>query len=128
MIEILKFLLPVVARFIPDPVQQAQAQAEMTKALLENEQALMQGMAQVMQADAASESWLTRNARPLVVVWGLVMLTFVVILAPALGIQAEVVAGLTGIPSELWTIVTVGTGMWIGGRTIEKAAANLKGK
>lgn len=122
---ILPYILPLVARFIPDPGQAAQFQAELSKALLDNEQSIIASMSQIMQADAASEGWLTRNARPIVVMWGLGMITFIGLVAPAVGIQDEVVSGLVKVPDSLWTIITTGVGIWFGGRTIEKVAASL---
>ena len=118
---LLPFLGDVLRRAIPDASARAEAQEQITKALVENEGALMASMAEVMKADAGSESWLTRSTRPIVVLWGLTMVSFVGVVAPALGIQAAVVDGLAGIPSDLWTIVTVGVGIYLGGRSVEKA-------
>lgn len=118
---LLPFLGDALKRFIPDAGARAEAQEAITKALVENQSAVLAAMAEVMKSDAASDSWLTRSTRPVVVIWGLVMVSFVGVVAPAVGIQQEVVDGLAGIPSELWTLVTVGVGIFSAGRSIEKA-------
>lgn len=122
---LLPFLSDLVQRVIPDPVQRDRAQREITKALTERDSALYTAMAEVMKADAQSDSWVTRSMRPIVVLWGLFMVSFVGVIAPAAGIQSEVVSGLAGIPGELWTLVTVPVGIWMAGRTVEKGITSM---
>jgi len=120
----LALLLPIIGevlkRVLPDANARAEAQEQITSALAANESALLASMAEVMKADAASESWLTRSTRPIVVLWALAMVSFVGVVAPAIGIQDEVVQGIAGIPSELWTLVSVPIGVWMAGRSVEK--------
>jgi len=111
MLEIISIVMGLLNKVVPDADARAKAQEALTQGLIENESAIVQAMSSVMAADAASESWLTRATRPIVVLWGLTMVSFVGVVAPAIGIQTEVVDGLAGIPSELWTIVTVGVGI-----------------
>lgn len=129
MLAILSLLLPVLGpilnRAIPDPAQAAQAQADLTKALLDNQGALNAAMAEVMQADAKSEGVLTRNARPATVLWGLVMVTWLAVVAPMLGVQKEAVAALQGVPAELWNLITVGIGAYMLGKTVESGVKAL---
>lgn len=124
---LLPFLSDVLKQVIPDPVARARAQEQLMIALTERDSALYAAMSEVMKADAQSDSWITRSMRPIVVCWGLFMVTFVGVIAPGVGIQGEVIAGLSGIPGELWSLVTIPVGIWMAGRTIEKGIASMKG-
>jgi hypothetical protein len=67
----------ILNRIIPDPDKRLEAETEIQKALMQNQSAIYDAMKSVMAADAQSESWLTRNARPIVVMWCLAMITWV---------------------------------------------------
>ena len=117
---LLQFLGPALEKVIPDAGKRADVQAEFQKAVLDNQTALNQAMASVMTADAASEGWLSRNARPMVVVWGLFMVTYVGVVAPMLGLQKEVIAALAATPDNLWNLISIGIGGFMLARTVEK--------
>ncbi|KQT88945.1 3TM-type holin [Methylobacterium sp. Leaf466] len=125
---LLQFLGPALEKAIPDAGQRAQVQADFQKAVLENQSALNQAMAEVMKGDAASEGWLTRNARPMVVVWGLFMVTYVGVIAPMIGLQKEVVAALAATPDNLWNLISIGIGGFILARTVEKGISAIAPK
>ncbi|KQO57579.1 hypothetical protein ASF24_17085 [Methylobacterium sp. Leaf86] len=125
---LLQFLGPALEKVIPDAGKRAEVQAEFQKAVLENQSALNQAMAEVMKADAASEGWLTRNARPMVVVWGLAMVTYVGVIAPMLGLQKEVIAALSATPDNLWNLISISIGGFILARTVEKGIAAITPK
>ena len=111
---------PILQKILPDEGQRLQAQAALQRALLDRDSDLAKAMAEVMKADAASESPLTRNARPLTVLWALAMITWVGVVAPMLGLQAEVVKALAGVPDALWSLLTVGIGAYMVARTADK--------
>lgn len=118
-------LIPVLSKFIPDPTQQAQAQAELIKVLTENQSAVMNSMADVMKADAQSEGWMTRNARPTVVYWCLGMITLWFIFS-LFGYGETLSVAFKGVPSQLWDLATYGIGAYILGKSgvdISKAIA-----
>ena len=124
---IMQLLGPALAKVLPDAGQREQVQAELNKAILENQAALNGAMADVMKGDAASESWLARNARPMVVVWGLVMITYVGVVAPLLGVQKEVIGALVATPDTLWNLISVGIGGFMLARTVEKGIGAFAG-
>lgn len=111
---------PILQKILPDEGQRLQAQVELQRAVLDRDSDLAKAMAEVMKADAASESPLTRNARPLTVLWALAMITWVGVVAPMLGLQAEVVKALAGVPDALWSLLTVGIGAYMVARTADK--------
>jgi hypothetical protein len=79
-----------------------------------------------MAADAQSGNKLTSSARPIVVYWSLALITVIVGAAP-FGAARPILDALRDVPSELWTLLTAGIGIFMFGRSAEKAAANLKG-
>lgn len=111
---------PILQKILPDEGQRLQAQVELQRAVLDRDSDLAKAMAEVMKADAASESPLTRNARPLTVLWALAMITWVGVVAPMVGLQAEVVKALAGVPDALWSLLTVGIGAYMVARTADK--------
>ncbi|WP_426221341.1 3TM-type holin [Methylobacterium sp. NFXW15] len=111
---------PVLQKVIPDEGQRMQAQLDLQRALIDQQSDLTRAMADVMRADATSESPLARNARPITVIWALAMITWVGVVAPMLGLQAEVVRALAGVPDALWSLLTVGIGAYMAARTADK--------
>lgn len=107
---------PILSRLIPDPKAQADAQAEIIKAISENEGQLTTAMAEVMKSDAASESWMTRNARPTVVFWSLIMITLFMV-ASIFGYGHDLTEAFKGIPQQLWDLTTYGIGAYILGKS-----------
>ena len=125
MLTIIKLLAPIIGRvlekFIPDVDARAEAQAQVVDSLLGQQTAIYDAAKTVMAADAASESWLTRSARPLVVVWCLAMITAVTF-SPMFGseLQNAIIASLASVPADLWDIVKVGIGGYMLARTADK--------
>jgi uncharacterized membrane protein YccF (DUF307 family) len=124
---ILGLVLPVINKMIPDPQKQAEVQAEITKTLAQNQSAIFDAMKTVMAADAASEGWMTRNARPLTVFWCLGMMSWVV-LSPIVGLQDSTIKSIAAIPSELWNMSAAGIGAYIVGKSVVDGMKALKGK
>jgi hypothetical protein len=81
----------------------------------------MTAKSSVVVAEANGESWLQRNWRPLTMMTFVVIMIFNFIFAPIMGMVGLVVPTLE-IPPHMWTLLTVGIGGYIGGRSIEKAA------
>jgi hypothetical protein len=127
-LQILGLVAPILERIIPDPNKRMEAEREIQKALIENQAALNQSMADVMKADAASEGMLTRNARPFAVFWAIFMVSYVGIIAPLFGIQKETIDGLKAVPSELWNIIAVFGGGYILAKAGVEIAKAAKGK
>lgn len=96
-----------------------QIQAAVLGDILEFEEKRLQAKSEIIVAEAKGESWLQRNWRPLT------MMTFVVILAnnfivapyvAAFGAEVPTLA----VPDGMWTLLTIGIGGYIGGRSVEK--------
>lgn len=90
---------------------------EMSGKLLDYESKLLESRATIIKAEAQGASWLQRNWRPLT------MLTFLVlIVCHYAGVLAFPIA------DQMWTLLQIGIGGYIGGRTIEKVAPSILDK
>jgi hypothetical protein len=98
-------------------------QAQTLKNILDFESERLNAQRDIIVAEAKGESWLQRNWRPLS------MMVFVTIIAnnfifvpyaKSFGMDVPMLA----IPDGMWTLLTVGIGGYIGGRTVEKVLKN----
>jgi hypothetical protein len=102
-------------------------QTQTTEKLVEYYENELQNRTSVIKAEANSESWLTRNWRPLT------MLTFVAIIAnnyilyPYLSLFFHNVPMLN-IPPDMYDLLKLGIGGYVVGRSIEKSVQFYKKK
>ncbi len=122
---LLPALAPIVGQvaksLFPDPADRHKAdelQARLQLALMENAAQFERASAEIVREEARGESWLQRNWRPLT------MLTFVVlVVAKWLGHTAP---GITeALELKLFSIIELGLGGYVVGRTVEKVAARI---
>ncbi len=79
----------------------------------------------VVLAEAEGESWLQRNWRPLTILNAAAILFNNYVLVPRLkAFGIETVAVLT-IPDGMWSLLTIGLGGYIVGRTVEKIESGI---
>lgn len=112
-------LIDTVGKFIPDPNERMRMETEVKRIMAEAEKARFDASAQIMTADANSDSALTRNARPIVVYWSLGMMTLIVGVG-AFGNAAPIIDALSKVPAELFDMIKWGVGIFAAGRTVEK--------
>jgi hypothetical protein len=117
----------ILNKIIPDANKRMEVEGEIQRALIANQAAIYDAMKEVMAADSASESVLTRNARPLVVMWCMVMITWVV-LSPVFGLQTETIDAIKAVPGDLWNLVMVGIGGYILAKTVTDGIKASKSK
>lgn len=115
-------LVPIVGRIVgnlfPDREAKAKAEAEALKMLLAHQHELEHAAARVVHAEAASTHWLAANWRPLT------MLTFVsLIVARWFGFAAPELHETEY--AKLWSIVELGLGGYVIGRSVEKVAPTI---
>ena len=89
-----------------------QLQTGLMSQTLDYEKQLAESQASVIVAEATANSWLTRTWRPIT------MLTFV-----ALVVWSQ----FTGmeIPPDLWFVIKIGLGGYLGGRSVEKSVEGI---
>ena len=120
LLSFLPIIGDVLDKVIPDPVAQADAKVKLMELAQKGEFAEMNARADIIKAEAASESWLAQSWRPIM------MLTFgALIVARWLGYAAP------GISQEeilkLWNIVELGLGGYVIGRSVEKIVPQVVG-
>lgn len=92
-----------------------EVQARMTMQVMEYEQQLLKSKADIVTAEAQGASFLQRNWRPIT------MLTFLVlVVCDSFGLLAFRLA------DEAWSLLQIGLGGYVIGRSVEKIAPKLK--
>lgn len=92
----------------------------LTTSLIDYSKTILEQQSSIVRAEVQSESWLTRNWRPLT------MLTFVAIIAnnyilyPYLSLFWDKAPALP-IPADMWNLLKLGLGGYVVGRSVEKA-------
>ena len=101
-----------------------QVQNEMTSKMLQFQTKMAEFQSNVIMSEATGESWLQRNWRPLVMLEFAFIILYIVV-SPALGLPP---VDMKAVPDKMWTLLTVGIGGYIGGRSIEKGIKEWKNK
>ncbi len=124
-------LLPVIGtvldRVLPDKKAAAEAKLKMLELASLGEFKFLESQANIITAEAKSEHWITATWRPIT------MLTFVAIVAnnyilyPYMSLFWDA-APLLELPPDLWTVIQIGLGGYVVGRSAEKAAKFWKGE
>ncbi len=124
---ILPNVMPVLEKIIPDPEKREQAKLAMQNAILTAQSKELDAASRVIMAEA-NGSFLQRSWRPIM------MYTFILIIAnnyifvpyaTAFGFSIPAL----DIPGNMWGLLTVGIGGYIGARSVEKVmgARNANG-
>ena len=108
----------LIDKVVPDATAAAQAKVQMAQLEKSGELAQLAGSIQIIVAEAQSGSWLTRSWRPITM---LVFLGLVVSWwfgwSPPRASDALIL--------ELFGIIKIGLGGYVGGRSIEKVASTI---
>ena len=110
----------LIDRLWPNPEQKAQAQLALLELAQKGELAEFTGRAEIVKTEAASENWLASSWRPIL------MLTFgALIVARWFGWAAPNLSEAEYL--KLWSIVELGLGGYVIGRSVEKVAPSIAG-
>lgn len=103
-----------------DELKRMEIQARMNEALIANQAQIEAAAAKVIEAEAAGESWLQRNWRPLtmMVFVGLIVAKWVGWTAPGVSEALEL---------RLLGLIEIGLGGYVIGRSVEKVAPVIAG-
>jgi len=119
----------VLDRVIPDKAARAEAKAKLTSEILKNEAAFAEAAARVVVAEAQGHSWMQRNWRPslMFTIMGLMIWNGVAapLIAVGFGVDLPLLQAWQAIPSEMWTLLSIGVGGYIAGRSGEKIASSM---
>lgn len=117
-------LFRIVEKLVPDGALKQRLQAEIAGLLLDHENRLAAARRDIVMLELDAESRLTRHWRPCL----MYLLMFFLLLYGFLLPAAEAVVGhpiafeprWDAFPDSLWTLLMIGVGGYIGGRSIEK--------
>lgn len=119
-LSLLPLFSTLVDRLFPDKNKQDEAKAEMQRILndaeakrQEAEASKMESQSKVIVAEASSQSYAARNWRPHLMYSLMAVIPYNYIVAPVLmsfGLRIDLVP----IPPELWTVLSIGLGGYIG--------------
>lgn len=116
----------LIGRFVTDPTQKLQAQLELarlqtdaTLKLADLDVQFATQQAAVIQTEAKSESWMTRNWRPVLMLTFTFIIAWNYIIVPIVGAFTPNLhpAVLT---QDMWDLLKIGVGGYIASRGIEK--------
>lgn len=112
-------ILEKVLSKISDPQQRLEAELEAKKMVADSEARILEAASEVLVAETTG-SKLQRLWRPLAMINFLLMINYIVIVAPWFGLVNETLDAINKVPAELWTLITIGMGGYIMGRSAEK--------
>lgn len=106
-------ILSIIDKAIPDKTEAAKMKAAIEQTILQNEASMLEAASAVAMADAKSEGWLTKNARPLTVVNMLVIANVIIAVGIFDPAYAERIANsLAAVPATLWGLIGGGIGLY----------------
>jgi|SRR6056297_35207 len=117
----------VLGRFFEDKDQAAQAAQEIRLAMLAHENTANQLARDVVVAEAKSSHWITSAWRPIVMLMFAVMIGNNYIVAPYL----DAILGTSvmfEMPEQAWSLLSIGLGGYVLGRSGEKIAREVRKK
>ena len=89
-------------------------QSNLYQKALEADAQIVSSQASVVEAEAKSESWLTRNWRPITMLVFTFIVFFNYVLSPLFGlIRLE-------LTDQMWSLLQIGIGGYVAGRSLEK--------
>ena len=131
LLEVIKGpVFSIIDKLIPDPDLKAKLKAEIESKTLAHEREVITAQRQILLAELGQGPLLTRSWRPVLMY---VIILFLVIYGLVLPL-ADLVHGApvafkprwSDIPDGLWTLLSLGVGGYVGGRSLEKIAGTLK--
>jgi hypothetical protein len=106
-------ILSIIDKAVPDKTAAAKMKGEIEQIVLQNEAAMLEAASAVAMADAKSEGWMTRNARPLTVI-NMLVIANVIVVAGVINpdYAARVAEALSAVPGALWGLIGGGIGLY----------------
>lgn len=114
----------LIERIFPDKAAQDKAKAEMMTIIANADAEAYKAKGKIIEAEAKGESWMQRNWRPLLMMTFIAIIINNYILMPYLAMFGVLTPKLA-LPPEMWTLLTVGVGGYIVGRSGEKIYKNI---
>ena len=106
----------VVDKFVMTKEEKHKSRVEIEKIFLEAENEMQRNVAERWKADASSDSWLSKNIRPLVLLFLIVSTVLIIFIDSG---QLQFIVAESWIDLLQITLITV-IGAYFGGRSVEK--------
>jgi hypothetical protein len=112
-------LFSVVDKVVENEAERQKLKTKIQELVLSNQLKELESAAKIIVAEAQGHSWLQRNWRPLLMITIVAIIANNYLLVPYM--NALFGTGIMlDLPQELWTLMTVGVGGYVGGRSLEK--------
>jgi len=116
----------LISEFIEDPDKRIEFEHKLRQALLEQESSLVNASRDVVVAEAQSKSWIARNWRPIIMlIFGAILANNYILVPWLMALGVESVAVLE-MPDGMWTLLSVGIGGYVVGRTLENTGSSVR--
>jgi hypothetical protein len=99
-------------------------QTQGVSAVLDYERSVAAEQGQTIREEAKGESWIQRSWRPLIMLMFGSIIGFNYLVVPIAGMFSTRIVVLT-LPPDLWDLLKLGIGGYIGGRTAEKIVPSI---
>ena len=116
----------VINRISPDKDLALKLQTEIAKELMTTNRSQIEGAINIILAEANGKSWLQRNWRPILMISIVAIIVNNYILFPYLSLFGVKVISLN-LPDKLYTLMEIGVGGYVVGRSGEKIMQTYKG-
>jgi len=117
----------IISKFVADPSEKLKLQQEiqeqataLTSKAMDLQASLTDAQAKIITAEIQSQSWLARNWRPILMLTFTFIVAWNYIIVPIFGMTAAI------IPPDMWTLMKIGVGGYIVGRSVEKGIDSWK--
>lgn len=128
---IISVVSSVVDKAVPDRDKAAELKAEFEKQINQYSTLVLQGQIDIITAEAKGESPVQRNWRPHLMYFLMFLIGFNVVLVPLVsvlvGVQIPVLEAWSSVTDPAWTLLQIGMGGYIVGRSAEKIVSTYKG-
>jgi len=123
---IAKILFSTIEKSVPDKDLQAKLKSDLQTQLLQSSTQELQAAAKIVEAEAKA-GWFASSWRPLLMYVLIFVLVFNYILAPIIKMITGAVIGFE-LPGDVWTLLQIGLGGYVVGRSGESIARTLANK
>ena len=121
-----KILFSTIEKSVPDKDLQAKLKAQLNEQLLKSSTEELKAAASIVEAEAKS-GWFSASWRPLLMYVLIFVLVFNYIFAPIIKMITGIVVGFE-LPGDVWTLLQIGLGGYVVGRSGESIARSLANK
>ena len=123
---IAKIFFSTIEKSVPDKDLQAKLKSDLQTQLLQSSTQELQAAAKIVEAEAKA-GWFASSWRPLLMYVLIFVLVFNYILAPIIKMITGAVIGFE-LPGDVWTLLQIGLGGYVVGRSGESIARTLANK